>query len=282
MDPHLAGRVARSLEPLHSLCYFAPEVEAEITGLGVRRGMAAYFAGRAAPMGRVGPGPVAATFFVFNPGMVAHLLPTAWEAADPADVVAARYRGVSQAYARLLGKDVLTSPEMAEAAELARAAALGCSGSGRPLYAAHADLEWPTEPHLVLFHALTLIREHRGDGHIAALLCAGLDGLTALISHTATGKGFTGPAARAGRGWSEEQWSDGVATLAERGLMTSAGELTETGVALRSSVESTTDELAAAPWETLGEDGTSRLRELGKPWVRTCLDNGAFPDGVFA
>ena len=143
MDPHAAGRTARSLEPLHALSYFAPEVEAEITGLGVRRGMGAYFASRAAAMGRVGPGPVAATFFVFNPSLVAHLVPAVWDAADPADVVAARYRGVSAAYQRLLGEETLASAEVAEAADLARTAAEGCTVAGRPLYAAHADLAWP-------------------------------------------------------------------------------------------------------------------------------------------
>ncbi|GAB2762539.1 hypothetical protein GCM10027020_13480 [Nocardioides salsibiostraticola] len=282
MDPHLAAKTARTLETLHSLCYFVPEVEKEITALGVRRGMSAYFAGRAAPMGLVGPGPVTATFFVFSPGLVAHLLPGAWEAATPADVHAARYRGVSQAWTRLLGEEVLASAEMAEAAELARTAAAGCTPAGRALYAAHADLEWPTEPHMVLFHALTLMREHRGDGHVAALLAAGLDGLTALMTHTATGKGFTLAAAQASRGWSDEEWTAAHAELVERGLFTAEGSLTEAGVSLRESVESATDILAAAPWSTLGEEGTVRLRNLGRPWVMSALAGGCFPEGVFA
>ena len=162
MDPRLAGRAARSFEPLHALGYFAPEVDAEVSGVGVRQGRATYFASRSAPMGRVGAGPVAATFFVFNPSLVAHFIPAAWEAASPEDVVAARYRGVSAAYARLLGDEALASDEVREAADLARAATAGCTVAGRPLYAAHADLDWPDEPHLVLFHALTLLREHRG------------------------------------------------------------------------------------------------------------------------
>ena len=137
--------------------------------LGVRKGRGAYFASRSAPMGRVGAGTVAATFYVFNPTLVAHFIPAAWEAAGPEDVVAARYRGVSAAWRRLLGEETLASAEVAEAAELARTAAAGCTVAGRPLYAGHADLAWPDEPHLVLFHALTLLREHRGDGHVAAL-----------------------------------------------------------------------------------------------------------------
>ena len=282
MDPRLAGRTARLLEPLHALGYFAPEVEAEVTGVGVRKGRATYFASRAAAMGRVGAGPVAATFYVFNPSLVAHFIPAAWEAASPEDVVAARYRGVSAAWTRLLGEETLVSGEVMEAADLARTASDGCTVAGRPLYAAHADLPWPDEPHMVLFHALTLLREHRGDGHVAALIGADLSGIEALVTHTATGKGFTQPAAQATRAWSDEEWSATVAGLAERGLMTSDGLLTEDGVALRTAVERRTEESAFGPWEHLGEAGTHRLTELCRPLVTTALTNGAFPAGVFA
>lgn len=282
MDPRLAGRTARLLEPLHALGYFAPEVEAEVIGVGVRKGRATYFASRAAAMGRVGAGPVAATFYVFNPSLVAHFIPAAWEAASPEDVVAARYRGVSAAWSRLLGEETLGSDEVKEAADLARTASGGCTVAGRPLYAAHADLPWPDEPHMALFHALTLLREHRGDGHVAALIGCDLSGIEALVTHTATGKGFTRPAAQATRAWSDEDWSAAVAGLAERDLMTTEGGLTEDGVALRKDIERRTEESAFSPWETLGEAGTARLTELCRPLVTTALTNGAFPAGVFA
>ena len=197
MDPRLAGRTARLLEPLHALGYFAPEVDAEVSGLGVRRGRATYFASRSAAMGRVGAGPVAATFYVFNPSLVAHFIPAAWEAASPEDVVAARYRGVSAAWSRLLGEEVLASDDVREAADLARTASAGCGVAGRPLFAAHADLAWPDEPHMVLFHALTLLREHRGDGHVAALIGADLSGIEALVTPHRHRQGVH-PAGRAG------------------------------------------------------------------------------------
>lgn len=282
MDPRLAGRAARSLEPLHALGYFAPEVDAEVSALGVRRGRGTYFASRSAPMGRVGAGPVAATFYVFNPTLVGHFIPAAWEVASPEDVVAARYRGVSAAYARLLGDEVLGSDEMSEAADLARTATTGCTVAGRPLYAAHADLAWPDEPHMALFHALTLIREHRGDGHVAALVGADLSGIEALVTHTATGKGFTQPAAQATRGWSDDDWSAAVAGLASRGLVSAAGELTDEGRALRTAIERRTEQSAVSPWDALGETGTQRLVEICQPLVATALTNGAFPAGVFA
>ncbi len=282
MDPRLAGRTARSLEPLHALGYFAPEVDAEVAALGVRKGRATYFASRSAAMGRVGAGPVAATFYVFNPSLVAHFLPAAGEAASPEQVVAARYRGVSAAWGRLLGREALASDEVAAAADLARTAAAGCGVAGRPLHAAHADLDWPDEPHMVLFHALTLLREHRGDGHVAALVDADLGGIEALVTHTATGRGFTRAAAQATRGWSDEEWSAAVTGLAGRGLMTTDGELTEEGLAVRTTVERRTEMSAVCAWDALGEVGTQRLTELCRPLVATALDNGAFPAGVFA
>lgn len=282
MDATVAGRTARTLETLHALCYFAPEVDQEVAALGVRPGRSTYFASRAAAMGAVGPGPVAATFFVFSPSLVAKLLPPAWEAAAPADVVAARLRGVDAAYRRLLGEEVLASAEVAEAADLVREAATGADPAGRALFAAHADLAWPEEPHLALWHGLTLLREHRGDGHVAVLLAHGLSGLEALLTHTATGTGFTRPAAQATRGWSDEQWAAAVDALAERGLVTAEEELTDAGRDLRAAVEDATDTLAVAPWARLGEDGRARLHEIGKPLVVRALKAGAFPDGVFA
>ncbi|MFC5012975.1 SCO6745 family protein [Nocardioides plantarum] len=282
MDATVAGRTARTLETLHALCYFAPEVNDELVALGVRTGRATYFASRSAAMGAVGGGTVAATFFVFSPSLVAKFVPAVWSAASPEAVVAARRRAVDAAYRRLLGDEALGSPEVAEAAELTRAAVAGADPAGRPLYAAHADLDWPTEPHLALWHGLTLLREYRGDGHVAALLAHGLTGLEALVTHTATGTGFTQPAAQLTRGWSEEQWAGAVASLAARGLMTDDGTLTEAGAALRTSVEAATDEMAVGPWATLGEDGRARLKEIGKPLVMRAVAAGAFPEGVFA
>ena len=282
MDPAVAGRTARSLETLHALCYFAPEVDAEVAALGVRPGRTTYFASRSAAMGRVGPGTVTATFLVFNPTLVAKLLPPAWEATSPAQVAAARLRGVDAAYRRLLGDDVavLRRRRGGRAAPgppwpPATPAAARCT----PLT---PTWTWPVEPHLALWFGFTLLREFRGDGHIAATLSAGLTGLEALVTHTATGTGFTEPAAKATRGWSEDQWGAAVAGLAARGLMTADGGLTEQGTALRAAIESATDERAAAPWDALGEVGASRLAEIGRPLARQAVTNGAFPDGVFA
>ncbi|WP_137726105.1 SCO6745 family protein [Prescottella subtropica] len=281
MDAQLAGRTARAHELLHSLCYFAPEVEAEFVGVGLEPGRMPYFAGRAAPMGAVTGSVVAAAFYNFAPELIADVVPRAWTLAAPGDIVAARYRGVDAAYRTLLG-DAVASPEMVEAAQLAAIAAQRVPGvDGRPLYAGYADLEWPEQPHLVLWHALTLLREYRGDGHVAALQTAGLSGLEALITHTAAGIGFRKAFAQARRGWSTADWDAAVGGLQDRELLDGRGELTTDGRELREVVEDLTDELASPPWTELGEDGAARLSELTAPWRATVRASGLFPASLF-
>ncbi len=110
----------------------------------------------------------------------------------------------------------------------------------------------------------------------------GLSGIEALVSHTATGKGFTVPAAQATRGWSAAEWQAAVDGLAERGLMTSEGTLTEAGERQRADVEAETDRLGHAPWAALGDESATRLRELARPLAKKAVAAGAFPEGVFA
>jgi hypothetical protein len=277
----LVGRAHRATESLHSMIYFVPEAEEQLVAVGVRPGRMCYFASRSAPMGAVSPGVTAATFVNFNPDLVARFIPRAWTLASIEAILDARLRAADLALRRLLG-DGADGAEVAELAELTREATTVLTPEGRPLYAGHADLPWPSEPHLVLWHAVTLLRESRGDGHTMALTHAGLNGLESIVTHTATGRGFTVDAAKLLRGWSDEQWDDAVAGLNERGLMAGAA-LTETGSAMRSAVEAETDELDAPPWEHLGAERTARVIELGKRLSRTIAGNGAFPaSGVFA
>ncbi len=240
-----------------------------------------YFASRSAPMGPVGPSVVTATFYNFNPELIAKYIPRAWTLASATEVVEARFSAVDALYRRLLGAEVIESAELAELAGLAREATEGARPEGRPLYAGHADLDWPTEPHLVLWHSITLLREYRGDGHIAVLLGAELDGLSALITHSATGKGFTAQAAQVTRGWSPEQWAEGSAALRERGVLDEAGALTEQGSALRNGVEAETDRLSLPVWAHLGAEKADRLTDLGRKLRAVALAAGAFPEGTF-
>src|SRR5947209_6698022 len=189
-DPNLPRQAHRALEPLHTLVYFVPEGAERYAALGVTGGMRGYFASRSAPLGIVPPEVVVATFYNFAPTQVAKAIPSVWEVTTPEQVLAARLDTVDAAMTRLLGDD-LRSEAMAEAAALAREAAEAAATTGivgRALFAAHASLPWPDAPHLQLWHAATLLREHRGDGHIAALVLAGLSGAEAAVTYTATGR----------------------------------------------------------------------------------------------
>ncbi|MFE7511720.1 hypothetical protein ACFU8I_10905 [Streptomyces sp. NPDC057540] len=163
----------------------------------------------------------------------------------------------------------------AGAAALARRAAEAARPEGRPLAAAQAELPWPEAPHLVLWQAATILREHRGDGHLAALLAAGLDPAESLVSFAAIGAAPE-PVFES-RGWSAAEWAAARARLTARGLLDPEGAPTDAGRALRAEVERRTDELAAAPWEALGAEDTARLADLlGGPWL-AMIGSGLLP-----
>src|SRR3954470_23952612 len=217
----ISRKTWRTLEPIHGLIYFAPEAAAAYEAIGLPPAMGGYFASRAAAMGPVPAEVVIATFFNFHPGLVRGVIPKAWSLASPADLVAARYEGADAALRRALGDEALASAEMAEAADLARMAGEAALDhlEGRPLFAANASLDWPDgPPHLVLFHAQTLLREFRGDGHIAALVLAGWSALDALVLHEASGEVPPG-VLQMTRAWPDDEWAAAVDDLARRGLV---------------------------------------------------------------
>jgi hypothetical protein len=259
MDPVIARKMWRTLEPYHSFIYLAPQTQ-----------HLDYFATRAAGMGPVPAEVVVATFFNFAPRLVAQSVPAVWSERSPADWNAARMDIADRTL-----REVVDVPATAEAATLARRAAEECDPSGRALYAGHASLPWPSDdqPHLVLWHAITLLREYRGDGHVAALLGEGLDGCQALVMHAAAGdvpRSFL----QGSRGWSDVEWEKAEGWLRERGWIDEAGRLTDAGRAARDGYEETTDRLALAPWEALGPDDCDRLRGLVRPFSRAIVEAG--------
>jgi Helix-turn-helix family len=266
-----ARKTWRTLEPLHGMVYFVPEAAAAYRALGVT-GRAGYFASRAAPMGAVRGEVVVSTFYNFNPELVHAAIPAAWAAASPEALVSARLRAVDAAFRRILGDEVLMSPALARAAELARAAAQEAArhSGGRPLAAAHAALDWPEAPHLALWHAQSVLREFRGDGHVALLVVHGLSGLDALVTHAAAGE-VPARVLRTSRGWSAAEWDAAVAGLQRRGWLERDDELrlTEWGDAQRHGIEDGTDTLARGPYDSLGEEACSELRALTRPWSRS-------------
>ena len=274
IEPLLARKQHRTLEPYHGLVYFSAEAFAAYAALGVTDRQMGYFAARSAAMGPVPAEVVIATFFNFAPAEVHRCIPAAWDIASPAQFLVARRQGIDGSLRRILGDD-LDAPEMVEASELARRASEACTPEGRTLYAAHAALEWPDEPHMVLWHALSLLREHRGDGHIACLVADDVDGCQALVLHGAMGE-VPASILQATRSRTDEEWAAAVASLQDRGWLDAAGELTEVGRAHRQGVEDRTDQLAVAPWQHLGAEGCDRLRALVRPYSKAIVGSGSF------
>jgi hypothetical protein len=265
----------QTLEPYHAMIYFAPEARQAYADAGLKGFWMGYFASRAAAMGPVPAEVVAATFYNFHPRMVARAIPDAWRFSPPERVLAARHAAADAALRRLL-VDQIASESLAEAAELARAASEACDVAGRALFAGHASLTWPSEPHMVLWHATTLLREYRGDGHVIALLAEGLDGCEAHVTQVATGRAPR-EAIQPHRGWSDEEWRAAEERLKRRGWLDADGMLTEAGRAGRKAVEDRTDALAMRPWEQLGLQHTARLRELVWPLSDTIVRQGGVP-----
>ena len=275
-DYGLARRMWHQLEPIHAVFWYAPEAFEEAAGLGydVQTRWPSYFAWRLAPLGAAGPRLAASACYSFSPDMVAAHVPAAWAVASPERVLAARERAVDRMYRALLG-DLIGSPGLTEAADLARCAALAAGTAGRQIAAANADLPWPAEPHLVLWHAINVLREHRGDGHIAALLTAGLDPCEALVSFAAIGA--APEEVFASRGWSAQEWSAALDRLAARGWADAAGQATQRGRDGRDEVEWRTDRLADAPWQALGPARAQRLADLTGPILGAAFESGLLP-----
>lgn len=269
----LAERCWRVLDTIHVPVYFAPEPSQGYAELGIRP-RAGYFISRSAAMGAVSAEVTVATFYVFAPGLVRHVMAGCWDAVTPDQVLAARHAGIATTLRRVLGQQADT-PEVAEAAELARTVCAGLAPHGRALYAGHAGLPWPADPLLALWHAATLLREHRGDAHMAALLLAGVGPVEALVADAA----LTGRREflESTRGWTPEQWAAAEAGLRTGGLLDADGALTPAGTARHAEIQQRTRTAAESGWAALGTTGAARLYELVRPLARAVVDSGVLP-----
>ncbi|MER7443662.1 SCO6745 family protein [Micromonospora avicenniae] len=255
----------RHYEPVHAVTYFHPRSRAAYEAAGLRGYWRGYFAGRAAPLGATAAAPVIAAFYTFAPPMVSRALPAVWRLATPQEALRARLTGAVQALAELTYE--LPETHLIEVADLLEMAAGAVETGGRVLGAANAALPAGEYPLARLWQAATTLREHRGDGHVAALVAADLDPVETLAWRVAVDM----PAQNLlGRGWTEEQWHSARARLTERGWLTSDGRPTERGHAAFQAVEDATDAAAARPWQVLGADRVERLCELLHPIADAC------------
>ena len=252
-----ARRMYRLVEPIHLVTYFADEPTEALMSLGLRNYWDGYFAGRAAPLGRTPAGVVHAIFYNFADGEVARHIPRVWDRATPKEALAAREQGSVAALRRIL-RDLADAPALARAADLAATAATSAPTEGRILYAALRALPVPDEPVARLWHAATLLREHRGDGHVAALVAAGIGGTEAHVLH-ALSEGT--PAERFGRihHLPAGQLAGVVKGMQSRGLIDASGWLSEAGRTTKERIEALTDDLAAPAYASLAPSELDQL-----------------------
>ncbi|MEV4443509.1 hypothetical protein AB0K09_31865 [Streptomyces sp. NPDC049577] len=265
----------RLFEPIHAVVYFAPEVPAAFEEAGLRGWWRGYFAGRAAPLGPVGPGPVTASFFSFAPATVARALPSVWRLLPAERALEVRRSGVRAALRRLLdGRE----EDAARAAALLAPVLDGLDCGGRVLAAANAALAPPDDPLDALWHAATVLREHRGDGHVASLVAAGLDGCEALVLRT----GIDLPRAELQpyRGWTDQEWDAAAARLAARGLLGPDGSATAEGRRVHAEAERATDRAAARAWEGMSPSARAELRAALAPLAAACSGVLRFPNPI--
>jgi hypothetical protein len=245
----IARRMFELVEPIGAIPYSTDEPNEAMFALGFSNYWDTYFAGRAAPLGLVPAEVVDALFYNFAPGEVARHIPKVWRTTTPEAAIAAREAGCVNALRRILG-DHVESPAFARATELLLKAATTAPYEGRPMYAALRAIPIPDDVVARLFHAASLLREHRGDGHIAALMIEGIGGLEAHVLY-ALGMGM--PAETFGRihHLPAAQLAAVIGGMRARGLIADDGWLSEQGRAVKERVEERTDDLAAKPYESL-------------------------------
>lgn len=264
----------RLLEPLHAVVYFSPEPLAALDDAGYRGFWMGYFAGRAAPLGPVGPEVVHAAFYNFSYERVAKALPAAWRFAPPEAALAARLAGAVAALRRQLA-DLAEGSEIARAAELAARAASAVPLVGRVLGAANHALPLPDQPLAKLWQAATVLREHRGDGHIAALLAAGVEGRESHVFH-ALASGAPRHTYTVARDFTDDEWHRLTNALRDKGLAADQG-LTPDGVRLKAQIEEQTDRLAASAYQALTEAERRDLLQALRPLTRAVVASGDIP-----
>ncbi|MCG7609065.1 hypothetical protein BA059_27640 [Mycolicibacterium sp. (ex Dasyatis americana)] len=271
--PALARRFFDRLEPVHAVTYFAPESRAALDALGYRGFWTGYFAARSAPLGIVPADVVAATFYNFTTERVAKALPGAWEKASPAMLLQVRSDSAAAALRR---SGVAESESTRLAAELTAKAARTAPLDGRPLYAANRAQPWPEDPIAKLWHAVTLLREHRGDAHVAVLVAEGISGRQSNVLHAAAGRVPREMIMRS-RDYDEEQWAGYVGQLRSRGWLDGDGELTEAGRDVKQSIEDRTDALALGALDALTDDEIITLFQVLTPITRQVVAAGDVP-----
>jgi helix-turn-helix protein len=271
--PATARRLFDRFEPIHAVTYFAPESRSAFDGIGLRGFWTGYFAARSAPLGRAPAEVVTAVFYNFSPAHVARALPAAWESTSPADALRARE---TSAVAALRRCGVIDDESVRTAADLLAKAAACAPADGRPLFAANQALPWPDEPVARLWHASTLLREQRGDAHVALLVANGLSGRDCNVLHSVADRVPRDFIMRS-RQYDDEEWGSCSERLAVRGIVDAAGALTDSGRDFKRHLEDATDGLALRAFDALDDAELDLLFGTLTPITRLVIDGGDIP-----
>ena len=278
MEPPLARTIWHHIETVNAVTYFASECRAAPEALGMQGFWMGYFAARSAPLGEVTPATVAATFFNFHPERPRRAIPEAYRYAKPTQVLDVRANAAAAALRRVLG-DATADRLAHDVLPAMRGAIDAAAPAGLPLFAANRDVLSPTDPVAALWQAATTLREHRGDGHVALLAAAGLDGCEALVLFSASER--IDPAMfQRSRGWSAGDWAAASERLRGRLLLDAGGTLTEHGRDLRQRIEWDTDALGIRPYAALGDAAVDAMLAALSPAARSIAAAGdiAFPN----
>lgn len=267
MDRSTVHDVHMAINLVHRFVYFVPEAAEEYAALGAT-GRGTYFASRAAPLGPVPDAVVLATFYNFSPVAVHAAMPGMWDIATPAAWQAARFRAAERALGRVA--PALTAAQITEARALVDPVVAGLDLAGKALGAANASVALPSDPLLALWQQLTVIREWRGDVHIALLVANDVGPCECMVLQVGTGR-FPLSITQATRQWDEAQWAAAIANLASRGWVEADGSLTAVGAEARERIEDDTDRLCTPMWAPIGDAGAARLAELILP-IHTAMD----------
>ncbi|WP_146070721.1 hypothetical protein [Cryobacterium sp. M91] len=261
-------------EPIHAVTYFSPEAREAFAGIGLTRYWDGYFAGRAAPLGAVTAAPVVAIFSGFAPFLVERVLPAVWSTMTVDRVLDARSRGAAATLRNLVPDE----RSVAEAADVLAKIAARVDTIGRPLAAANSALAVEADPYRRLWQAAATLREHRGDGHVMALVEGGIAGISTIVLRSAVDIDAT--SVRKARGWTEEEWAVEVEELMTRGLLTGQGEISENGRVAVERAENMTNQLAVGPWRGLNDAEIARIARTLAPIARVCQTVFPFPNPI--
>jgi hypothetical protein len=228
----------------------------------------------------VGAGVVTAAFYNFAPAMVAKAVPGCWDVVAPSTLCRVRAIAAAEALAQTCGVEARSA--LIGALPLLRRAVAGCDASGRVMAGANRNL-WPViAPALgagglaEAWQACTTLREHRGDGHVAALVTHGVDGIGAHLLVAGT-KGIPAEMLRENRGWSEEEWAAATATLATVGWLHPDGRATDDGRTVHAAVEELTDRLAAPAYAGLADGALADLSGALRACAADIVASGVLP-----